>query len=282
MIDNAIFEDLQTKIDEETAVRDVRSLGARKLDVPKLKNSTKLSRRFLRKVSSLISTIWTFDPSDGGKVASSELSSADVHDCAQEDPHKLSSPELTPRHLINPVLDDATKEIIAQRDEVARLKTVADKHPFYKYNGVWTRELQNLVTSIELCAWLGGLEEFKGTGSASFLTIEEVGKFLNVPVNLKEKDAFHLTIEEYLLALIGMVEELSRLAVNSVTLGDYNRPVQIGKFIKDLFAGFQLLNLKNDILRKRSDGIKYSVKKVEDVVYDLSLRNLIPKGSAAA
>jgi hypothetical protein len=29
-----------------------------------------------------------------------------------------------------------------------------------------------------------------------------------VPVNLKEQDAFHLTIEEYLLALIGMVEEL--------------------------------------------------------------------------
>ena len=81
--------------------------------------------------------------------------------------------------------------------------------------------------------------------------------------------------------------------------------MQIGSFIKDLFAGFQLLNLKNDILRKRSDSIKYSVsftglillfwshikwranglglqvKKVEDVVYDLSLRNLVPKGGAA-
>lgn len=32
--------------------------------------------------------------------------------------------------------------------------------------------------------------------------------YMLVPVNLKEKDAFHLTIEEYLLALIGMVEEL--------------------------------------------------------------------------
>lgn len=53
----------------------------------------------------------------------------------------------------------------------------------------------------------------------------------------------------------------SRLAVNSVTLGDYARPLQIGNFIKDLFAGFQLLNLKNDILRKRSDGIKYSVSR---------------------
>ncbi|KAJ5493068.1 Translin-1 [Penicillium diatomitis] len=183
---------------------------------------------------------------------------------------------------VKPVLDDAAVEILAQKHEVLRLKAVADQHPFYKYNGLWTRELQNLVTSIELCAWLGGLQEYKSSDSGSFLTIEEVGKFLEVPVNLKEQDAFHLTIEEYLLALISVVEELSRLAVNSVTLGDYERPLQIGNFIKDLFAGFQLLNLKNDILRKRSDGIKYSVKKVEDVVYDLSLRGLVPKGSAAA
>ena len=50
--------------------------------------------------------------------------------------------------------------------------------------------------------------------------------------------------------------------------------------MKDVFAGFQILNLKNDILRRRSDGLKYRVKDVEDVVYDLSLRNLVPKNSA--
>ncbi|THC88799.1 hypothetical protein EYZ11_011756 [Aspergillus tanneri] len=223
MIDHAIFESLQAKIDEETAVRD--------------------------------------------------------GDLRKRSFHERILPPQT--NVLPPILEEATQEIIAQRDEIARLKAVADNHPFYKYNGLWTRELQNLVSSIELCAYLGGFQDFKSTSSASFLTIEEVGKFLNIPVNLKEQDAFHLTIEEYLLALIAMVEELSRLAVNSVTLGDYSRPVQIGNFIKDLFAGFQLLNLKNDILRKRSDGIKYSVKKVEDVVYDLSLRNLIPKGGAA-
>lgn len=70
---------------------------------------------------------------------------------------------------------------------------------------------------------------------------------------------------------------MARLAPNAVTMGDYARPVQISKFIKDVHAGFQLLNLKNDALRRRSDGIKYSVKKVEDVVYDLSLRGLLPK-----
>jgi hypothetical protein len=101
-------------------------------------------------------------------------------------------------------------------------------------------------------------------------------------VNLKDRDAFHLTIEEYLLALVSLLDELARLARNSVTLGDYARPLQISKFIKDVHAGFQILNLKNDVLRKRSDGIKYRVKEVEDVVYDLSLRNLIPKAGADA
>lgn len=98
-----------------------------------------------------------------------------------------------------------------------------------------------------------------------------------VPVNIKDRDVFHISIEDYLLALCSTIEELARLAPNAVTMGDYARPVQISRFIKDIHAGFQLLNLKNDALRRRSDGIKYSVKKVEDVVYDLSLRGLLPK-----
>lgn len=56
------------------------------------------------------------------------------------------------------------------------------------------------------------------------MTIEEVGKFLEsmyslrylgvanilclVPANVKGEDVFHLTVEEYLLALISVVEEL--------------------------------------------------------------------------
>ena len=49
---------------------------------------------------------------------------------------------------MQPVLEDVTKEILAQKEEVLRLKSVADKHPFYKYNGVWSRDLQNLVSAI--------------------------------------------------------------------------------------------------------------------------------------
>jgi len=69
--------------------------------------------------------------------------------------------------------------------------------------------------------------------------------------------------------------------MNSVTLGDNELAVQISSFIKDIHTGFQLLNLKNNDLRKRADSVKYHVKKVEDVMYDLSLRNLIPAPKAA-
>ena len=84
-----------------------------------------------------------------------------------------------------------------------------------------------------------GQEEGQGQkkGEGKLLTIEQVGRVLNgvwfiemlsdqreigvcrlergglltlaiVPVNLKDRDAFHLTIEEYLQALISLVEEL--------------------------------------------------------------------------
>ena len=43
----------------------------------------------------------------------------------------------------------------------------------------------------------------------------------------------------------------------------------------DLLTGFRLLNLKNDMLRKKYDSLKYDLKKVEEVVYDISIRGLL-------
>jgi hypothetical protein len=62
-----------------------------------------------------------------------------------------------------------------------------------------------------------------------------------------------------------------------VTVGDVGRPLRIARFTADFHAGFRLLNLKNDYLRKRFDGLKYDAKKIEGVVYDLTIRNLLPK-----
>lgn len=169
------------------------------------------------------------------------------------------------------VLTASESAISSQAATVQLLSTTASKYPFYKWNSIWQHQIQSLLTSLQLLHFLR---------NNTLITLPEVGNLLSVPVNLKDTDAFHITIEDYLLALTSTIEELARLAPNAVTLGDFARPLQISRFVKDVHAGFQLLNLKNDSLRRKSDGVKYSVKKVEDVVYDLSLRGLLPKEEA--
>ena len=63
--------------------------------------------------------------------------------------------------------------------------------------------------SVLLCGWLGAFQVgAKEVKAGRLLTIEEVGGLLRVPVNLKDQDAFHLSIEEYLQSLISLVDEL--------------------------------------------------------------------------
>jgi predicted translin family RNA/ssDNA-binding protein len=172
--------------------------------------------------------------------------------------------------LSTAVLQPCLEPLAQQTTTIRALAAEAGKYPFYKYNGLWAREIQGFISSVQVHHWLG---------MGKLITLEEIGLQLGVPVNLKagDADAFHITVEDYLLALTYTVEELARLAPNAVTMGDYARPGQVSRFVKDVHQGFQLLNLKNDALRRRSDGVKYSVKKVEDVVYDLSLRGLLVK-----
>ncbi|KAI4239634.1 MAG: hypothetical protein LQ349_000244 [Xanthoria aureola] len=188
----------------------------------------------------------------------------------------LSRAHSVPAAELKEALKPARSSIDEQIQTISELGAMVSKYPYYKYNHLWTRHTQETIRSLIFGVWLGVYEPEQGT----LLTIKEVGSSMNVPVDVKDRDVFHITTEEYLLALTDLIEELARLAVNSVILGDFQRPLQISKFVKELHAGFQILNMKNDVLRRKSDGIKYSVKKIEDVVYDLSLRNLIPRNAS--
>lgn len=147
-----------------------------------------------------------------------------------------------------------------------QLKELATKFPseqYYRFHDQWRFVLQRLVFQ---AAFLVYLE------SEQLVTREAVCEILGIEWD-REK-GFHLDIEDYLSGVLNLASELSRLAVNSVTAGDYARPLRIATFINELDFGFRLLNLKNDSLRKRYDGLKYDVKKIEEVVYDLSIRGL--------
>ena len=184
----------------------------------------------------------------------------------------LSQCHSTPAEYLSTVLSPLSQHFDAQKSKISELSTVASKMPYYKYNGLFSSQVQNAAYSVIFAQWLG--HNLVDSKAGVLLTLEQVASLLDVKVNVGDDDVFHLTTEEYLHALISLVNELSRLAVNSVTIGDYHRPLEISQFIKDLFAAFQILNLKNDSLRRRYDSLKYDVKKVEEVVYDLRLRGL--------
>ncbi|KAF2468921.1 Translin [Lindgomyces ingoldianus] len=231
MVDPAIFQDLQARVDEDGAVHD------------ELRDIIQTLEKHNR------TTLFV-----------------------------LSRAHSTPVSNLSSVLEAAEEPIQNAVAAITKLAQSASKVPYYKFNSMWTRQMQDAAYGMLFWGWLGGYkQEGDGIRCGRLLTIEELGEIMKIPVNLKDRDEFHLTIEEYLHATISLVEELTRLARNSVTLGDYERPVLVNQFVKDLFAGFQILNLKNDNLRRRTDGLKYRVKEVEDVVYDLSLRDLVPK-----
>ncbi|KAG8701672.1 hypothetical protein FRC11_011984 [Ceratobasidium sp. 423] len=134
-----------------------------------------------------------------------------------------------------------------------------------RWKDMWTRSLQNII-------FVAALDEYLST--ERLVTLPECEQLLGV--NAEWRGRFQIPSEDYLHGIIALVNELSRLAVNAVTLGDFNRPVQISVFVRDLYSGFSLLNLKNDSLRRRFDSLKYDMKKIEEVLYDVSLRKLVP------
>ncbi|TPX61942.1 hypothetical protein PhCBS80983_g00836 [Powellomyces hirtus] len=207
---------------------------------------------------------------------------------------------------LNQVHSATTETVISTKLEAAAsrfseirlaIKKVAELVPpgqYYRYNNIWNFPLQQAVF---LSAYTKYLQ------NEQLISIPEAEEILGTEVNLRgDSQAFHIGIEDYLHGLINMTSELSRLAVNwlqailSVLCGELvmdadmilmkgvlkGRTISISRFVGELYSGFQLLNLKNDTLRKRFDGIKYDIKKIEEVVYDISVRGLTVKTDAPA
>lgn len=151
-------------------------------------------------------------------------------------------------------------------DMYQKLAQVVPSGQYYRFSDHWNWTTQRLVSLIALVIYL----------EAGFLVSRDTAAEI-LGLKSSSSDGFHLDLEMYLMGILQMSNDLSRFAINSVTLGDYSRVLMLQNFISDLSSGFRLLNLKNDALRKRFDGLKYDVKKIEEIVYDLSIRGLLVK-----
>lgn len=168
-------------------------------------------------------------------------------------------------HQVRPtpeVLERPKAQIGVLKELYNRLAEVLRECPgqYYRYHGDWRGETQTVVSHLALMHWLE---------TGNLLLHTEVQEKLGLN-NLE----FGLDIEDYLIGLCFMSNELPRFVVNQVTVGDYDCPRKVLKFLTELHAAFRMLNLRNDFLRKKFDGMKYDLRRVEEVYYDVKIRGL--------
>eukprot|EP00890_Picochlorum_soloecismus_P000421 jgi/Picsp_1/137/NSC_00137-R1_translin-like protein len=77
--------------------------------------------------------------------------------------------------------------------------------------------------------------------------------------------------EEYLGGLLDFTGELNRVAIARATARDVES-VQLARDTVEALQGqFLRLDLRNGSIRKKYDGLKYTMKKLENTLYELSL-----------
>lgn len=135
---------------------------------------------------------------------------------------------------------------------------------FHRYHDIWRNSLQT-------AALVAVVVQFIENDTLS--DMEKVVGMLGAKIRLP--------LEDFLMGVCNAISEMARLSMNRVTMGDYVTPRRCATFANNVFEAFKQLNLRNDFLRKRYDGMKYDVKRMEEIMYDLSIRGLMKTDAAA-
>jgi len=79
----------------------------------------------------------------------------------------------------------------------------------------------------------------------------------------------------YLLGLCDLSGELVRRAIHSATAGKYKDVEVIRNLVDDIYGTLLEFNIRENELRKKFDSIKYDIKKLDDLNYDLKVKRKV-------
>ncbi|KAJ3448281.1 translin [Anaeramoeba flamelloides] len=85
----------------------------------------------------------------------------------------------------------------------------------------------------------------------------------------KKKIKRNFQVYDYLIGIVLMSTELSRYCINCVRSQEFELPFKIGEFLNNINSGLKLLNFPNKEFNKHLGSFNYSLKSVEQVLYDL-------------
>lgn len=80
--------------------------------------------------------------------------------------------------------------------------------------------------------------------------------------------ALRSNAENYLAGLCDLTGELGRKAVLLATKQDFQEVEKIKDLVEEIHGEILKLNLRNGELRKKSDAVKWNLKKIEELMYD--------------
>jgi len=115
---------------------------------------------------------------------------------------------------------------------------------------------------------------FSSNASGAFEEYAEAACFhaLMSQVPLPTSVGLNISTESYLLGLCDLTGELMREAVAAGTRQDTAEVKRLRAATEAIFGMFLQFDLRNGELRKKADAIKWNLLKIEQVLYDLNMR----------
>ena len=90
--------------------------------------------------------------------------------------------------------------------------------------------------------------------------------------SIPTRTSLGVSAEDYLSGLCDLTGELVRKAIYHVIHKNFKEAEKIKELVHDIYGEFLKLHLRNGELRKKSDAIKWNLKKLEEVMYDIAVK----------
>ena len=84
--------------------------------------------------------------------------------------------------------------------------------------------------------------------------------------------SLNVSVEDYLMGVCDLTGELGRKAIFDVIHNNISKAKKIKDIVSEIYGEFLKFNLRNGELRKKSDSIKWNLKKLEEIMYDLAIK----------
>lgn len=184
--------------------------------------------------------------------------------------------------MINKLEFDSIRKVI-EKEEEEREKIITEsreiiklsKQIIYSLHREEIKEAEKLVQKIKkLASDLNRAHRDTGMNKVALQEYVEAMCVYDFFKNgkLPSIDSLKVDAESYLLGLADFTGELVRIAVNSIIRNKTQNLDKIRSLVSNIYGEFLKLTLRNGELRKKSDMIKYNLKRIDEVLYDLKIR----------